>query len=222
MSPQYTYRSRTRRGTIVVDGRIITIKSFNLILKFFRVGSQSHTLPLRSISRVSFGTHYRRYSLFLGILLLASSLAIAVPGIYVSAYRTPASILITLGSIAAAYFIIIIGMHGFITSNPHSKPSGIKYIIIISLVLYVIIHLIFAGAWGANLLHLAIFSLGVIELMSSKQATLFIYQDSARPIKLRFSARDLSVIQDLEKCIINSLIYDIDKTNLNAFFDRKY
>jgi hypothetical protein len=113
-------------------------------------------------------------------------------------------------------------MHGFITSNPHSKPSGIKYIIIISLVLYVIIHLIFAGAWGANLLHLAIFSLGVIELMSSKQATLFIYQDSARPIKLRFSARDLSVIQDLEKCIINSLIYDIDKTNLNAFFDRKY
>ncbi|PLA18005.1 hypothetical protein CYK04_10430 [Rothia dentocariosa] len=59
-------------------------------------------------------------------------------------------------------------------------------------------------------------------LMKSLQATLSIQQCGTKPVVLGINSQDISIVQDMEKSIIHSLNYNIDKANLNAFFDRKY
>ena len=58
--------------------------------------------------------------------------------------------------------------------------------------------------------------------MKSLQATLSIQQFGTQPVILGIDSRDISIVQDIEKSIISSLTYNINKTDLNTFFDHKH
>jgi len=75
---------------------------------------------------------------------------------------------------------------------------------------------------GGAFTRISIFSLGIMILMKSLQAALSIQQCGTKPVVLGINSQDISIVQDMEKSIIHSLNYNIDKTNLNSFFDRKY
>ena len=206
MSTQYTFNSKTQSGTITIDNRFITIQRSNFLFGIFRIRKQNQTLPLQTLSLVSSGLRYRRNSISQGAFFLLLSVLTTT---------------LTLCFVAIIYFLLAVFIYGHSFSSSKLNPPGIKYIILISLAFYILIQL-FISTTGYTTLHLILFSLGIMILMKSLQATLSIQQFGTQPVILGIDSRDISIVQDIEKSIISSLTYNINKTDLNTFFDHKH
>ena len=222
MTTQYNFNSRTQSGTITVDNRFITIQSSNFFFGVFRIRTQNQTLPLQALSQVSSGLRYRRKPLIQGAFLLLLSLLTTIPGLQTLRYGPSSIAIFTLCIIAIIFFTLAVILYGHSFSSPKLNPSGIRYIIFIFLIFYVLVQLFISNASATNILHIILFSLGIMILMKSLQAALSIQQCGTKPVVLGINSQDISIVQDMEKSIIHSLNYNIDKTNLNSFFDRKY
>lgn len=221
MSTQYTFNSKTQSGTITIDNRFITIQSSNFLFGIFRIRNQNQTLPLQTLSLVSSGLRYRRNSIIQGAFFLLLSVLTTIPGLQTLAYGISLTTTLTLCFVAIIYFLLAVFIYGHSFSSSKLNPPGIKYIILISLAFYILIQL-FISTTGYTALHLILFSLGIMILMKSLQATLSIQQFGTQPVILGIDSRDISIVQDIEKSIISSLIYNINKTDLNTFFDQKH
>jgi len=144
-----------------------------------------------------------------------------IPGLQTLAYGISLTTTLTLCFVAIIYFLLAVFIYGHSFSSSKLNPPGIKYIILISLAFYILIQL-FISTTGYTALHLILFSLGIMILMKSLQGTLSIQQFGTQPVILGIDSRDISIVQDIEKSIISSLTYNINKTDLNTFFDHKH